>query len=818
MPACLAATWGEGCGSLARRILAACAPCVAGAAGAAWVVLIALTGCGGGSDAPPAATAVASGQAVTRSIGPAGGSVRLSTREGATFTLTVPAGALKLATLLTMETAEATASRRFQLRLLPAGLVLDAGARATLELALPAAMQPGVRTTLLYDGVPMPVARASDGSLTLRLSSFARMPATSGPASADGLRTRPLAASLPACQGVPELGSLGEGTLTSSDAVDVEGYGLCMVGAVQALAANRQYDSAVRLANATAAYLQSIGSGDAGRFVREATAAACTAYREALDDALAVRVTALAQVHQLVRPILYWETAVQQLGARCAPTVGLTEYQDVINAKTVELVAVYAARKGAIVDVDGIAYTEAVTEARENEATVQQLQSLQPPAAVNRTVQQAIGQTAQAALLDAMLQAPWQRCRDSGDMARLMELMIIMNSPAPVQRAAQYCGTQLDARALAPDGRTLIASLTPGLGGGVAPASVASTGSMQIDPAGTLVLRGPIRPLACPAGTEGAPETLELRLNAQLLRTLVPGPYLASDLTIDLPDALRTAGMDPAAFSGASLSLHRTGRPCGGFWGDAPAPLLTLALEGGRSVVLVPTDEAVLGYTGAEAFVPEYRRLLEAVYGAGRVSVGSLAEGAALFRNGRDVVLVSASNTTQGIAFVAAQADTVRPWLEQGGHLLLHERGRAPGVAAPAPVTTPFGIGIYLPPPGDSHNDTYTVSWSGGLYSTVGIIAGTSSLDLPTSALAELRVEGFDTSLVRDDDQADDYVDNPVIFPVNYDNVGQGTAVAARRNVGKGRLLITTLAPPWPGFLRSADPMFLVVLRDLRGP
>jgi hypothetical protein len=552
-------------------------------------LLAALAACGGGGGeaAPAAPTELAAGQAAQATLGAAGGTVVLATREGARFTLTVPAGAVPEGTTLALETAVPAPGRRLHLRLSPAGLV--PAAPLVLTLALPASMALPAGATLVYDRAPVPFKRLSDGSLQLGLPALAGRTAT-GPAAAAAARAHALAARLQAgvpgtaCAGVPVLDSTPEGGLADSAPIVADDYGSCMLGAVNALAVSGQFAEAVRLASALGAYLQSIGAantdGLATRFITEAQALACTAYGQALDDAAATTVTRFATLTRAIQPVLFWEAAVQQLGAVC-PGVPPTRYVEVVQNLTSAALSFYAGQQGTVTDVGSVEYTEAVAEVRAAPQVAAQLRSLQAPAPVQALARAQVQERAQPAIIDAVLQAPWLRCHDGGQQDRLIELMQAADSPAGVKTAAQYCGTLLQAQARSATG-TVTATLSPALGG-VSAGTQRSSGSLDIAPDGTLELSGPIRALQCPAGSAGGStggsERLEIRLDDTLLQAISGAPYLASTLQIDIAQALRAAGLDASSFTAGTLTLTRTGSPCGGFWGESPQPLLSLTLN-----------------------------------------------------------------------------------------------------------------------------------------------------------------------------------------------------------------------------------------------
>jgi hypothetical protein len=507
-------------------------------------------------------------------IGATGGEVVLNSTDGAVFTLSVPAGALPAATAVSISTASATAAQRFTLRFSPQGLVLAAGLSATLTIALQSGQTLPVTGGLLYDGVPISFTRLGDGRFQLLLTNFAGAASAVSARRGQAVRASILADTSGAvCS--PQLGGEG-GSLTAEDAIDIELYGQCMVATVNALAQNGQYSAAVRVASAVAGFLQASGSGDPRGFIAQASSIACIAYRAALDHAIDTPVTTTLDVlFELARPIMFWEMVRQRLGAHCAQ-VGIAEYQGVIGDKTTQAVAFFSSKKGAITDTTGTEYTEAVKAARTEHETVTQVRSLQPSPDVNTVLTTQFEQRAQTSLLDAMLEAPWRRCRDTGNSDELIRLMELMDKPAAVATAAQYCGTQLSVQAKDNAG-AVTAVLTPSLGGiTVDVRNIA--GALQARRDGSLSLTGPINALQCPLNSSGGAEVLVIKIDGTTLQTIATAPYLAPTLELGLQAALAAAAVATNATQ-AVLTVERVGQPCGGYWGNNPAPLLSITLS-----------------------------------------------------------------------------------------------------------------------------------------------------------------------------------------------------------------------------------------------
>ncbi|MEI6828142.1 MAG: hypothetical protein WCK54_21325 [Desulfuromonadales bacterium] len=511
-------------------------------------------------------------------MGPAGGSVTLALTNGTVFQFDVPAGALPTATTLSLSSRQPSSGQRFNLLLQPAGLLLANGAKGTLTIALPPGQTLPATGGLVYDGVLIPFSKLLDGHLQVSLSEFAGAAVAKSTARMiSDLLFKEVALSPPgnACGNAPSL-SNSNGGLTAVDAIEIELYGQCMVSTVQALAANEQFAEAVRVANAVAAYLQRTGSGNATQLITQASSISCTAYGLALDRGRTTTVTSMGILYNLIKPILFWETTVQQLGTSCSgwPT---DEYQTVINAKTAEAEAYYKLLKPNLTDTSSSNYTAAKTEAGQSAQAKNEVLALNPPPAVRSTVTNDVLQRAQPVLLDAMLQAPWNSCNSlTADYTELMNLMVTLNSPDSVKDAAQYCGTMLQAQTKNLAG-TVIDTLVPNLGG-VSAGQKRAGGSIKATKNAKLVLNGPIQAMKCPAGSASG-ETLTIKLDGTTLRSGLTAPYLSSPLEIDIAAALQTAHPNATTtLTQAVLVLERTGSTCGDFWGINPVPLLSLTL------------------------------------------------------------------------------------------------------------------------------------------------------------------------------------------------------------------------------------------------
>ena len=612
-----------------------------------WLIVLAaacfsiLTACGGGNDEvtstnPNSFTAESKSQV----MGPVGGSITLTLANGAVFQFEVPPGALTSSTTLSLATQEATAGQRFNLVLQPAGLILVNGAVGTLTITLPSGQTLPTTGGMAYDGVLIPYTTLPDGRLQVSLSEFSGQPTAMASVNflnTFNLKNTNLAVSSNACGNAPFL-SASNGGLTAVDAVEIELYGQCMVSTVQALAANEQFAEAVRVSNSVAAYLQSTGSGNAGQHLAQASSISCTAYGLALDRARTRTVTTLGTLYPLIKPILFWENTVQRLGASCSG-IPTNEYQTVINAKTAEAEAYYKVLKPNLTDTSSTNYAAAKTEAGQSTQTKNEVLALQPSTGVRSTVTSDVSQRAQPGLLDAMLQAPWNRCNATADYGELISLMTIMENPDSVKNAAQYCGTVLNAQAKNAS-FTVIAQLAQPLGG-VSANVTRATDSIVADKTGWISINGPIQALKCPADSTGGSESLVVKIDGLTTHTFTSPPYLNNALEINLANALEAAHPNNTAnLTMAALTVERTGTPCGGFWGSNPAPLLNLSLA------ISPPKIVYMDATTGDIYVVN-------ADGTGSTNLGV----SGLYGNpawSRDHAKIAFSNGDQGISIINA--------------------------------------------------------------------------------------------------------------------------------------------------------------------
>ncbi|MFZ4856038.1 MAG: TolB family protein [Desulfuromonadaceae bacterium] len=571
---------------------------------AVWCSLLAA--CGGSSSSNPAPANAFKVESKSEVVGTTGGSVTQTLADGTVFKLDVPAGALTSSTTLSLTTQQPVEGQRFNLLLQPAGLVLANGTAATLTITLPPGQELPTTGGLIYNSVPIPFTRLSDGRIQVSLSSFAGSTAATGKLSALGkILFAPTPAPTAPCAGAAGAASLNSnGGLTANQTITVQAYGACMQGAINNMLANEQFLEAMMAALSMKQYKSVLGTAiSTDPIVALAKTALCTGYSRALDRARTTSVSNMGEVNSLVETILIWENLAiiySDIGNfTICPGIGATDSQTVIAAKVTEAKTVYNQAKPTITSTSSSQYASARTEANQTAQTKREVQALlavSPAPTVQTTLNTEIIQRAQPGLLDAMLQAPWNLCRDRIDYSELMNLMLTLDSPDAVKNAAQYCGTVLNAQTKnMTTGGTVIATLATPLGG-VSASETRASGSIKAAKNAKLTISGPIQALQCPFGGAISNESLTIKVDGTTVQKQATPPFLVNALEIDLATILELAHPGAtAALTSATLSIERTGTSCADFWGVNPAPLLSLTLNLGSAKILFDAFSNPLG-------------------------------------------------------------------------------------------------------------------------------------------------------------------------------------------------------------------------------
>lgn len=517
-------------------------------------------------------TPVPAGQTASTTLSAAGGTLSLESLDGASFELDVPAGALDSAVTVSITSVEATREQRFHLRFAPSGLAFQAPVRVTIALPEENALRDGA--VVAYDGVPLPVEHLVDGRLRVELRGFASPPAATVLGAALARLGGGTASLTQPCGSLPVAGQFEVGGLTALDTAAAEVYGACMLAAIQDLAANGQYEAAVRAAAATSAYLQSVGAVSDAPILVQARSVACIAYVGALSEGEAATITAFGQAQDLVRRALFWAETATMIGAVCPQAT--TDRLEALLTALADKTEQYYASRAAEITGPGANYEAAVSEGAATKRVVAEVRSLSPTPAVDALLDEHVQGSMQDALLEALLRAPWEACRNGGGLAEFQRLLGIFEASPSLRSAVQYCGANIGVESRQQNG-TVIAT-TAALGAGAAPTAPRTSAPLRIASNGVLSLSGALPALQCPAGVNGD-ETLEVRFEGVLIETRSTAPYLAAPLLLSVATLRSAAGLADDDEAPRTLTLHRSGSGCSGTWGAAPNPLISIELR-----------------------------------------------------------------------------------------------------------------------------------------------------------------------------------------------------------------------------------------------
>lgn len=511
-------------------------------------------------------------QEASAAIGPAGGQVELESSDGARFTLIVPATALDTTVTITMYTTEASRAQRFQVRFAPAGLVFNEA--ATMEVTLPARNGVGPASSLIYDAAPIVTQRGTDGIFRAPVRAFAEggavLSAEPAPTSPPQPATSPLP---PPCTPGFDSREFVHGALTVIDDPEPGAYSLCAMALSWALRDEPTYATALRLADATDAFLARAAAElpTALDYLRTETCTGLTGALTALD---AAPMNGYGQILPPMLRVLYWMRQDRRIDADCAAYAGALP---ALETAATDAADFYASRRGTATGTDSPNYLLALLDAEHAARVVPRLHALGTPPSVRDFAAYLVGDVIRPAQLYAMLPVAYRACYESGDASELLRWRRFVGPLPSLNTAMQYCGTRLTLESRDSSGTVIDSIVTP-MGGTATPESPITYDTIAVRANGTLRLLGPIRAMACPAGTGGA-EQLVVALGGHAAQILVASPYFAQAETYDLAALRAAASIAPGDLGDRVLTLTRTLDPCGNSWGPLPAPLLTIVLR-----------------------------------------------------------------------------------------------------------------------------------------------------------------------------------------------------------------------------------------------
>lgn len=428
----------------------------------------------------------------------------------------------------------------------------------------------------------MPFTTLTDGRLEVALPGFA---ANAKGGATDGTIRAPLGDE-DVCKLMAAFGAAGSGVFTTVNEVAETFYAQCLESLAKQFGATGKYADAARLRATLLGYHQR--KGDAAGEIKDLaqfSEAICDGYGAALAYGRSHQANSWDAYKAIVQPILAWESIYQLNGSVGCGTTKTGDYVDVVKQKTAESLAFYKQVQNGIAQNptpggDG-SYDKAKAEAKNTVAMKNEVLQLQPPSEVTALVDEQITQKAEPAIIAAFLPVPWKLCHDSADYSQFSELVLPLEQPLTLLRAAQYCRTQVKARSKDATGAD-VEALTATLGG-VAQGEEITATTVQVRPDGKLQLSGDVAALQSTASTQ-QPEVLTIKAGGKVLKTLSPGAgtagYLQSGLELDVADMLKAVGQSATSSAPIAVTMERNGGDVDTY-GPAPNPLLQVTIAFG---------------------------------------------------------------------------------------------------------------------------------------------------------------------------------------------------------------------------------------------
>lgn len=294
----------------------------------AGALMLALAGCTQDPPqppSPPAASAV---------IGPAGGEVQASAQDGATYRLSIPAGALDREITVAIQPHAAAGGELAALTVSPADLQLHAP--AMLEVTLPPGVTVPGDATFHLGGTDAPVYVATS-RLASRLTAELRFFTLPLEAHVGGVEP----ASAPELAARHVLGpaqSEADGEVVASRA-DCASKLASAKHSYQLFFASESFESAVRAATNGRAVAQDCGDYEAFHEFQSLTKpAACARYDEVVLNADVIAATTYEVFAEIVQPVIAWAATLQRLGVECPATA---TWKSVVHGKFSQFVQFY---------------------------------------------------------------------------------------------------------------------------------------------------------------------------------------------------------------------------------------------------------------------------------------------------------------------------------------------------------------------------------------------------------------------------------------------------------------------------------------------
>ena len=533
----------------------------------ALATMLLVTACGGGDDAAP----VPPGPPVTQRIDATGGKIVLGA-SGIKTTLDIPAGALSVATSITVSPVPPLAGESARVTVTPSNLRFAQPVSVIFEL--PSGRTPNRAAAVVQrlNGRSLIRASAIDvaaRTVTAQIDVLGQFTRSSARAAA---RAQALAASAP--------DTPPDGTLSLQDQADVAARVAEAQAELVNLQVDQSFEKAIVLKLSIAELLQSTGLdgyvAQAEPWLASAKLSACAAFAQASQRASAQVINNLGDYDLFGRGVLAWDAIAQRLGGDPCPGPSA----DTIMQSMLTQLAGYLTGKVAM-PPPATAYPPLANEINAavelgKEATTLGVAGVE--AHTDSLLVQPVVQPLRNAAFATAVQ--------SGDQQAYLPLLAALPDVSELQNDAQYADTTLTLVSRNASG-TVLGTVT--LGRGVSAGAEVTTATVRADVGGSIELSGNVAVLHCP---NAAIERLQTQFEAIPVDDVasVGDALLPSGQTLvhGLPALLASAGIAPATATEATFVVRRAGSSCAQTFGTADATLATVTLD------LAPNPEVVL--------------------------------------------------------------------------------------------------------------------------------------------------------------------------------------------------------------------------------
>lgn len=538
-------------------------------------LLVGLVACGGGGggaepvEPPPPA---APGSAASASIGADGGSLAF-TANGVAGSLSIPPGALKAHTTLTVTPLAPAAGEWARVQIEGAVGVLEIP--VTLTLQLPDAPGPAATGVVVEAGgaLPLPSTRGADGrSLAIELQDFgeaATTTAAAAPGRVQALAVRPLAS------GPPPAPVAARMALTPQERLDA------LRRSIERHERELSVRSGLSSILAAVSVRQMIGEVDnaaaALRELEQARDRVCTKLRVALMAAEIITVPADLNARDenesqrwifgAMAPVLYWQAVAQQLGGE--PCSG-ADVDAVFSAKWRELLNWVRTRTTQLNDAVGFGQ---VLRPVPQAATLASHAVILRAPALGRTVKTTF---VEPAMLPLRTMA-WDTATASQAHYQPVLSQLDGQYTAPFQDDVQLSGTTLRVGSYSDLAATQIEGSAT-MGRQATPQSSVKAWTVSAKAGGKIGLDGPIQVLKCPSpASERLVVTFE---GTEVLNQASAGDLLLQgSLGFEVNRLLNAAGIQPANATQHVLKLWRKASSCNAAFGLGDAAVAEVTLD-----------------------------------------------------------------------------------------------------------------------------------------------------------------------------------------------------------------------------------------------